>query len=530
MKEESILISIATDNSGIDIKIDTPCLFENLCLYASSFSNYGGSGVDDSDSSDWEDECEESVEQTSIKCLFCENSFGSCDETFQHCENHGFDIKQLKTALRLDCFSYIRLINYLREKKLPNMPDLKDNKDIELALSDDAYMKPVDAEDGLLTYDIEDIEGTETSACNVNTGQSSLVFKEDYDTLVKRLIENEAKLKDCQEHLAVTDNNLKKMRNIMIECLEDGKLNSSKSLPDDDGYFQSYAHFAIHQEMLQDEVRTISYRDAIIGNKDLFKDKIVLDVGCGTGILSMFAAQAGASVVFGVDESEIAYQAMDIIDENEMKKHVTIIKGRMEEVDLPQCPANIIISEWMGYFLLFESMLETVIAARDKYLAPGGYLLPNRCDLRVAGISDLAQHQKMISFWDNVYGFKMRCMKNDVVKEASVTKVESGKLITDAYRIHELDLMTCTSADLDFLKPFQLVMQGDGPLTAIVAWFDTYFDLPNKVSFSTSPHDPVTHWKQTVFYLRQPLPFSNGPRLLRVELTIGEYQQEYILQ
>ena len=53
-------------------------------------------------------------------------------------------------------------------------------------------------------------------------------------------------------------------------------------------YFTSYDHHGIHEEMLKDDVRTRSYRDAIYQNKHLFKDKVVLDVGCGTGILSMF--------------------------------------------------------------------------------------------------------------------------------------------------------------------------------------------------------------------------------------------------
>ena len=56
----------------------------------------------------------------------------------------------------------------------------------------------------------------------------------------------------------------------------------------------------IHEEMLKDTVRTGSYRNAIVNNPHLFKDKLVLDVGCGTGILSMFAAKAGAKHVVGV--------------------------------------------------------------------------------------------------------------------------------------------------------------------------------------------------------------------------------------
>ena len=64
-----------------------------------------------------------------------------------------------------------------------------------------------------------------------------------------------------------------------------------------DYYFDSYAHFGIHEEMLKDEVRTLTYRNSMWHNKHLFKGKIVLDVGCGTGILSMFAAKAGAKHV-----------------------------------------------------------------------------------------------------------------------------------------------------------------------------------------------------------------------------------------
>lgn len=67
-----------------------------------------------------------------------------------------------------------------------------------------------------------------------------------------------------------------------------------------DYYFDSYAHFGIHEEMLKDEVRTKTYRDSMLHNPHLFKGKVVLDVGCGTGILSMFAAKAGAKRVIGV--------------------------------------------------------------------------------------------------------------------------------------------------------------------------------------------------------------------------------------
>jgi protein arginine N-methyltransferase 1 len=142
-----------------------------------------------------------------------------------------------------------------------------------------------------------------------------------------------------------------------------------------DYYFESYSHFGIHEEMLKDEVRTLSYMRAIVKNKHLFKDKIVLDVGAGTGVLSMFAAQAGAKHVYAIDMANIIDKSKLIVAENNLSDKITCIKGKMEDIELPVDKVDIIISEWMGYFLLYEGMLDTVIAARDKWLVPDGLVI-----------------------------------------------------------------------------------------------------------------------------------------------------------
>lgn len=93
-----------------------------------------------------------------------------------------------------------------------------------------------------------------------------------------------------------------------------------------DYYFDSYAHFGIHEEMLKDRVRTKGYMNAIVNNRQLFEGKTVLDVGCGTGILCLFAAKAGATMVYGVECSAIADQAAKIVEDNGFKDRVVIIK------------------------------------------------------------------------------------------------------------------------------------------------------------------------------------------------------------
>jgi type I protein arginine methyltransferase len=66
----------------------------------------------------------------------------------------------------------------------------------------------------------------------------------------------------------------------------------------DPTYFSYYAQFVHQQNMLQDSVRTSLYQTAIMSNaQSLFKDKTVMDLGAGSGILSYFAVKAGADRV-----------------------------------------------------------------------------------------------------------------------------------------------------------------------------------------------------------------------------------------
>ena len=72
-------------------------------------------------------------------------------------------------------------------------------------------------------------------------------------------------------------------------------------------------------------------------------------------------------------------------------------------------------------------MLDSVIDARDKYLAPGGRVLPNRCTIRLVGVSDLERYAATVDYWKDVYGFKMSCMKEPVLVEGSVEIVPGIK-------------------------------------------------------------------------------------------------------
>ncbi len=88
---------------------------------------------------------------------------------------------------------------------------------------------------------------------------------------------------------------------------------------------------------------------------------------------------------------------------------ITLVKGKLEEATLPFDKFDIIISEWMGYFLLYESMLDTVLLARDKYLKPDGLIFPDVATMYVAAIEDSEYKEEKINCMCSLFGSRICC-------------------------------------------------------------------------------------------------------------------------
>jgi protein arginine N-methyltransferase 1 len=213
--------------------------------------------------------------------------------------------------------------------------------------------------------------------------------------------------------------------------------------------------------------------------------------------------------------SNIIDQAVKIIEANGFKDTITLVKGKLEDTELPITQFDIIISEWMGYFLLYESMLDTVLEARDRYLKPGGLIFPDRATLFIAAIEDQDYKDEKINFWDNVYGFDFSCIKDIALREPLVDTVDIKAIVTDPCALKSIDLTTAKKEDLSFIAPFQLRATRNDYIHAFLAWFDITFSCAHKpVHFSTGPHAKYTHWKQTVFYTPETLTVSEDEKIV----------------
>lgn len=301
---------------------------------------------------------------------------------------------------------------------------------------------------------------------------------------------------------------------------ESSRKPSGAVLSQDPDYFNSYSYNSIHEIMIKDKIRTDAYRDFIYDNKSIFQDKVVLDVGCGTGILSMFCAKAGAKLVLAVDNSDIITKARENVFRNDLQDKVTCIRGKIEDVVLPVLQVDIIVSEWMGYCLLYESMLDSVIYARDKYLTPDGLMVPSHATLRIAPLADSDLIDSHVDFWRDVYGFNMTSMLEKIHDEALTRVVDAKELAAESATFYELDLHTVAVKDLEFCRPFEVKWKdGFERLEGFIIWFDIFFmrlrsdKLPEDlgvavaqkrgiVAFSTGPQSQATHWQQGVLMIK----------------------------
>jgi histone-arginine methyltransferase CARM1 len=294
---------------------------------------------------------------------------------------------------------------------------------------------------------------------------------------------------------------------------------------DEDSYFSYYAQFAHQSNMLADSVRTSTYHAAITGNSAMFKDKIVMDLGAGSGILSYFAIQAGAKRVYAVEASKMANNISKLVERTPaFKGKIIVINKKIEDMDSSQEKVDIIVSEPMGVLLVHERMIESFIVSRDKYLKPEGVLFPNAGIIYLAPVSDgvlWTQTQAKARFWNNkdFFGVDFSVLERDARDEYFAMPVVGGfdpKSIMADTSAHFVDFHTIT---LDKLKEFSIPIKWrinfTGLIHCIGGWFDVSFIPPsptanNTYQLSTHPGLERTHWHQIRFLLREPLAVNFG--------------------
>lgn len=120
----------------------------------------------------------------------------------------------------------------------------------------------------------------------------------------------------------------------------------------------------------------------------------------------------------------------------------------------------------------------------------------------ISTFEDYQFYTNRVTYWDNVYGFRMSCMKKWCENEPLVDSINSRSINSSPAAILDINLKTVKVEELNFVSCFSLKMYRDDLITGMVVWFDCFFtDCHMQEKLSTSPWSKTTHWKQTLFYL-----------------------------
>lgn len=208
-------------------------------------------------------------------------------------------------------------------------------------------------------------------------------------------------------------------------------------------------------------------------------------------------------------------------------------------MDLPDgVKVDVIVSEWMGFYLLHESMLESVLLARDKHLKPDGVMLPSKATIYAAACRLTDFYAEQVGFWRQLYGFDLSPVGEAALEskqsKPEISLVRGEDLLTAPVRVAEFDLAWLGVDEIERIHSrcfTSITCDEPAEYQGVCLWFDCEFDSP-ECRLDTSPRAAATHWKQTAVVLPSSVPVEEGD-LVGWELTLNrspEHRRRYLIE
>jgi protein arginine N-methyltransferase 1 len=255
----------------------------------------------------------------------------------------------------------------------------------------------------------------------------------------------------------------------------------------------------VHRGLLLDESRTNAFREAI--RRCVKPDSVVLDLGTGSGILALFAAEAGARRVFAIDSTHSADLASFLTRHLGFGDRIQVFHDRSINVELPE-RADILVTETLGAFGFDEHILSSVIDARARLLKPDAIVIPRRVDLYLVPVDDASIYEQRVKWWNGKqYGFDFSPLAVFASNIVFVGSVESASFLAPPAVAIESDL---TSVDVSGRVHFTATRAG--MLYGFAGWFRA--TLADGIELSNEV--PGRSWEQVFLSLQSPVNVEAG--------------------
>jgi protein arginine N-methyltransferase 1 len=268
-----------------------------------------------------------------------------------------------------------------------------------------------------------------------------------------------------------------------------------------------------HLSMLHDAARMEAFRRAI--DASVQPGDVVVDLGCGTGVLSFMACEAGARTVYAIEGGPVIEVARELAIDNGFADRIEFLEGWSLDVGIPE-PADVLISETLGNAGLDEGIVAWTADARRRLLRPGAVLLPRRLRTWVAGVES-ADEYVVVADWQRVdlpYDYAT------AHRRASRTLWYADFTPADLLGQPELasDVDLTNAADETIAAAGLLGVDRDGTLHGLACWFDSL--LCEGVTVDNMPPRTGSSWSHGFLPLPEPMAVVAGDRL-SWELTVS---------
>ena len=262
-----------------------------------------------------------------------------------------------------------------------------------------------------------------------------------------------------------------------------------------------------HHEMLMDKVRVDSYQQAIL--TAVCKGDVVLDLGCGTGILSLFACMAGARRVYAVEAEPVIEIAKRVIEDNGYTDRIIFMNDWSTYVELPE-KVDVIVTETIGNLGFEEGILDWVADARKRFLKDGGRVIPQEVELFMAPVRYDPDRDRTSAWVENCHGLDFSSVRDIAVNQVFPIRLDPTDLLGPGAPMLKVDLRE----DVKDLYQGQnsIQIEQGGVLQGLGGWFRS--TLAEDISISSAPPNQVPSWWHVYFPLEAPLEVQEGDDLL----------------
>jgi hypothetical protein len=248
-----------------------------------------------------------------------------------------------------------------------------------------------------------------------------------------------------------------------------------------------------HRLYLSDKPRIAAFRKAL--QSVVKPTDVVLDLGCGTGIMGLLACEAGAARVYSIDEGGIIEMARAFARANGFQDRMNFICGYSKRVNLPE-KVDIVVADQIGRFGFEAGVLDFYEDARRRLLKPGGRLIPDRIDMVLAPV-EVREMWDQIEFWTRrPAGFSFEPGRQIATNTGYPTKYKPENLLGKPAKLISLDLQTATGGPVE--GRIDVSVDRRGMLHGLAGWFEA--NLAPGVTLTNSPLSPDAIMRNTVYF------------------------------